>query len=314
MENETQKREQIIDCFLRNAMLKVEDRALDLLHSISMSELREVIKKGDLSTARDPTAVILSRIGKLHSKPSLESNKEQGGKSEAAPASSRGQVEGEESVDIDVIPCRHPASNTSVAVDNIGLEATEEEIQVLFAPFGLIQKVIITTGGTAGPNLRYAVVTYFSERSAVKAGDHMQGELIGGKPCMTRVMGLTGGSWDTCDKILSLGQAVIFMNYYLGFGGWANSVENLEFSKDEATVSAEAQVKLADGRKLRERATVKITPPMGQDDLKFATKTASTQALRRCLGRLVVVRASGVTDVIVFPGLPEDAELHSDAL
>ena len=102
-------------------------------------------------------------------------------------------------------------------------------------------------------------------------------------------------------------QAVNFVNHYLGFDGWANSIEAIEVDITGKLATAEAALKLADGRSLREHATQPLASA-SPEDIKFAQKAASTNALRRCLGRLVVVRAPGVTDVILLSELPEGAE------
>lgn len=102
----------------------------------------------------------------------------------------------------------------------------------------------------------------------------------------------------------------MFVNHYLGFDGWANSVDevSVEITPEGGSATATTIVKLADGRTLRETAQQDLAPSSAPEDIKFGQKAAASNSLRRCLGRIVVVRASGETDVILLPDLEEGAE------
>jgi len=89
--------------------------------------------------------------------------------------------------EVDVIPCRAPAGDTGVAVFDLEESTSVEDVERVFATFGLIYRVALEQQANGGS---FAVVTYFSEKTAAKAAERANGATIGlsSRPCQTRVM------------------------------------------------------------------------------------------------------------------------------
>jgi len=212
-----------------------------------------------------------------------------------------------EDSDVELIPLRYPGGLTGLAIMNIGT-ATETQILQTFESFGLVFKVQINL--FADDQTPYAIVTYFSELSARKACERGQAIHVGDGPpcggCRTKLLEQT--ELGRMGVLLPLEAAVNVMNHYLGFDGWASKVQDSQIDPDCGIAQATVRVKLRDGQSLFDTATVGIQGS-GVDDFGNAKKKACTQALRRCLARLMIARAPGRTpEVFILETLPAGAE------
>jgi len=143
------------------------------------------------------------------------------------------------SSDGEIIPFRTPKDEQrTLFVTNVHWEATSQELKQIFAPFGLLNAVILlpmNAENTPG----FAIIKYYSVRAAYRAlvlvnGVQLRGFKMGVQP--GRKEEIKGR--DHFHTELSHNKVIQMANYYLGFNQWMCSIKELKaFGEMERTES-----------------------------------------------------------------------------